>query len=191
MIKEALLLQSASLYGSGGFGNILDAWAKAGVFDYMIPFLLIFSLVFGILTQLKIFKENKSINAIIALAVGLMSLQFGFVSAFFSEIFPRLGVGLVILLVLMILFGLFAPSKTWVTYTFVIVSLIVFVVVLANSADSVQWMSTGVLAEINWDVYLPWIVLGIMIAIVIGASKSKSQTQDASSKFMKALAESS
>lgn len=187
MIEKFLFLQSAQFNEQGGFGSVLSAWADAGVFEFVIPFLLIFSLVFGILSQLNLFKRNKTINAIIALAVGLMSLQFGFVSNFFSEVFPRLGVGLIVLLVVMILLGLFAPDRTWVTYTLFGAAAVILIVVLANSADSTQWLSTGILGEIDWQAALPWLVLIVLVAVVIAAGTPKKPEQDVSSLFMKSL----
>ena len=66
--------------------NIFAYWEQIGVFSYILPFLMIFALVFGILMRMGIFKENKAVSAIVALAVGLLSLQFDFVPRFFSEI---------------------------------------------------------------------------------------------------------
>lgn len=88
--------------------QILNEWANLGVFSYVIPGLLIFAVVFGILQKSKIFGDkNKGVNAIIAAAVGLLALQFDFVSTFFANIFPRFGVALAAFIVLIILAGLF------------------------------------------------------------------------------------
>jgi hypothetical protein len=90
--------------------EVLNNWDSYGVFSYVLPFLIIFAVVFGILQKSKIFgeaKEVKGINAVLAVAIGLTSLQFDFVSTFFATIFPRFGVGLSILLVLIIFLGLF------------------------------------------------------------------------------------
>ena len=84
---RGLILASFSFEG-GTIGDFLSVWEQAGFFSYLLPFLLIFALVFGILTQIQLFRENKAINAIIALVVGLISLQFPMVPQFFSEIFP-------------------------------------------------------------------------------------------------------
>jgi len=102
MLDKILTLQTSGYYG-GTFGGVLSYMEQAGFFAYILPFLLIFALVFGILTKTQIFKNNKAINGIIALVVGLLSLQFDFVPIFFSEIFPRMGVGLAIILALLIL----------------------------------------------------------------------------------------
>src|SRR3989344_2042976 len=98
-------------FSGGSIGNLLSQWEQLGVFSYVLPFLLLFSLIFGILSRANIFKENKGINATIALAVALMALQFNAVPRFFSDIFPRLGIGLSVILVGLILIGLFTDSK--------------------------------------------------------------------------------
>ena len=87
MLNGVVILQSAVSFPSGALGDFLSKWEQAGFFSYLLPFLLIFALVFGILTRVKIFKDNKVVNGIIALAVALMALQFNFVPQFFSQIF--------------------------------------------------------------------------------------------------------
>ena len=90
MVAEGLFLASHGYFGGfygGAIGNLLSVWEQAGVFSYILPFLLIFAVVFGILMQTKMFQQNRTINGIIALTVSLLSLQFAFVPVFFSEIF--------------------------------------------------------------------------------------------------------
>src|SRR3989338_10911284 len=82
-----------------------------GLYDFLLPFLLMFAVVFGILSFIGIFKEQKGLNAVIAIVLGLLAVRYSFFTDFLNEISPRLGVGLVILLALMILIGLFVPSE--------------------------------------------------------------------------------
>jgi len=64
--------------------GVLNVWNNMGVFSYVIPFLLIFAVVFAILKKTGILgDDNDGILAIIAVAIGLLSLQFDFVSKFF------------------------------------------------------------------------------------------------------------
>jgi predicted membrane channel-forming protein YqfA (hemolysin III family) len=160
--------------GIGGFtdiSSILQGWADAGVFAYVLPFLLIFAVVFGILSRIKIFGEdNRAVNAIIALAVGLLSLQFSFVPSFFSQVFPTLGVGLSVLLVAIILMGVFinwedkGEDKGWKTAFIIIGAVIALIVVLAAFSSDLWWNSWW------WQEYSGAIILGIIIVAVIGVA---------------------
>jgi hypothetical protein len=103
--------------------EVLNVWNEMGVFSYVIPFLLIFAVVFAILKKTKILgDENDGILAIISVAIGLLSLQFDFVSEFYAVIFPRFGIGLSVFLVLIIMIGFFFPkdsdigSMKWIGY---------------------------------------------------------------------------
>ena len=193
---EKVVILSGHVFGSGtsGIGYVLSEWEKAGIFDYLIPFLIIFTLIYAILAKLSIFgKDKKTINMVISLAIGLMSLQFEIVPKFFSEIFPRLGVGLVVLLVMIILLGLFAPQKTWVTYTFFGAAAIILIVVLANAGTQTQTVSIGFLKDIDWQKILPWMVIAALGLIIIIPELTKkrepkqARPEDLNSIFMRGL----
>lgn len=160
------------LVNGGAFGNLINQWEQMGVFTYALPFLLIFAIIFGVLSTVNIFKDNRSINAIIALAVSLMSLQFDFVNVFFAQIFPRLGVGLAIIIVILIIAGLFAPSDSWVTITLFIISAIIFLIILIDTFGSLGW-SLGALSATNWNDLVPWIVMLVLLIIVVGVASPK------------------
>src|SRR3989338_8831604 len=91
--------------------TLLMTWESWGVFDFVLPFLLIFAVVFAVLTTTNILGGNKGVAVVIALVVGLMALRLGFVQAFFLNVFPRLGVAIAVILVLLILTALFVTEK--------------------------------------------------------------------------------
>ncbi len=142
MLVHILSFQFGGFYG-GDFGSILASWQQAGVFSYALPFLLIFAVVFGILSKIKVFGDNKGLNAVIALVVGLLALQFAFVPIFFSEIFPRVGVALSVLLTLIILLGLFFDSNDnkVINYGLLIVAVIIFLIVITKTTGYLGWYS--------------------------------------------------
>ncbi|HLC86926.1 MAG TPA: hypothetical protein VJH65_01455 [Candidatus Nanoarchaeia archaeon] len=182
MLKELIFLQTFGY--TGNIGNLLDQLAQTGFFSYILPFLLIFALVFGLLSRTKIF-EGSSINGIISLVVALMALQFNFVSIFFAEIFPRLGIGLAVILVLLIVVGFFSVDKGWMTYVYFILGAIIFVVILINSAGALGWANTSWWYA-NWRTLLVVLGLIIAVAIIIGGS-NPSSTKEAESPLMKIL----
>ena len=172
MLQGMIMLASSTLVSGGALGDILAKWEEAGLFSYLLPFLIIFAMIFGILTKMKIFKESKAVNAIIALAVALMALQFGFVTNFFSQIFPRLGVGLAVILGVLIVTGLFAdPDSNLVNYVLLGIGVITIAIVIIQSAGALGWAS-GQWWQDNWQLVVGAIVVFILIAIVIGANSN-------------------
>lgn len=141
-------------------GTLLSQWELAGVFDFLLPFLLIFAVVFGILTTTNILGKNKGVHVIIAFVIGLLALRLDFVPRFFAEVFPRLGVGLAVILSLVILIGLFVPqdSMRYWLYGLGAVAFAIAVVVISQSFQGYGWFSSGFDGD-----YVGWIVGGILI----------------------------
>lgn len=179
---EVLNLAWYSSYGS--IRDVLAQWEQAGFFSYFLPFLLIFALVFGLLEKTKIFKDNKSINGIIALVVGLMALQLDIVSRFFSEIFPRFGIGLAVILIIIILLGIFMPKENWVNSLLLGIGAVILVIILVQTAGAVGW-SSGYWWKENWPVVAGAVfILAIIGAIVGGSSEKKGFSP---SKFLDSM----
>ncbi|GBE19793.1 MAG TPA: hypothetical protein ENG87_03410 [Candidatus Pacearchaeota archaeon] len=168
MLKE-VVLASYTYFDGGAIGEMFTIWEQAGFFSYIMPFLLIFSLIFAILERIKIFKDNKAINGIIAAVVGLMSLQVPMVSQFFAEIFPRLGIGLAILLVVLILVGLFIdPEKGGFTVTLFVIGLIILIAVLIQTAGGLGWSSGSWWAD-NWQLIVGIMLVMGLVGIIVGS----------------------
>jgi len=182
MVGVNALLASYGFFRGGDIGNILAQWQAAGVFSYALPFLLIFALTFGLLIRVGLFttkdasgeRPNKSINAIIALSVSLMALQFDFVSLFFSEIFPRFGVALSVILVILILGGLFMPmGNKGFSWILILVVMVIIGIVIFQSLESFGY-NAGYWWRNNLGSLLGWAVLiGLIIAVVAGSTSSE------------------
>ena len=163
MLESLLSFQFGGFYG-GNIGSLLATWEQAGVFSYVLPFLLIFAIVFGILMKIKVFGDNKGLNAVLALVIGLLALQFELVPIFFSEIFPRVGVALSVILALIILAGLFfdpADNKV-INYLLLGVSVIAFLIILPKTAGYLGWY-TPYWWYANWPTIL---IIGGVIAVI-------------------------
>jgi hypothetical protein len=151
--------------------DILNQWQSIGVFDYLLPFLLIFALIYGVLTATNLFHTQKGLNVIIAVALAFMSLQLDFVSLFFRDLFPRLAVGIVILLTLLILVGMFVPNdeKRYWFWGFGAIAFIIFLVIVGKSLDQFSYLG-------SIDQYIGYIVgavliIGLIIAVAAGGGE--------------------
>jgi hypothetical protein len=165
-----------------GLENLFYQWELLGVFDIGLPFLLIFALVFGLLTTTNIFSGNRGVNLIVALSIGALSLRSTMVSEFFSVIFPRMGVGLAILFVIVILSALFIPAEDrrgWLI-GFGVLGLLIAVITVINSFSNLSWFFSD-----WWGYDLTMVItvvigIGIIVALALMGpnkeSKSKSTT---------------
>lgn len=184
MINEVFFLN-----GPNFFGDALFRLSNMGLFDYILPMILIFALVYGILLKTKAFQENKSVNAIIAIAVSLMALQFNMVSEFFSEIFPRAAIGLSVILVLIILLGIFLPEEKWVMYVLLGVTGVIFLIVLLNTSQNLGW-SSGYWWSSNWEYVAVAIFILVLFGLVVSGGSGESGPSDPkknASLFFKSL----
>jgi hypothetical protein len=165
-----VMLETAPLRIS--FDQVINSWQQAGFFSIILPFLLVFALTFGILTRVKIFKENKAVNAIIAAVVALMSLQVPMVPQFFAQLFPRFGIALAIILVIMIIAGFFTdPDNAVINYILLGISVIIVIVVLLQTAGGLG-LQSGEWWNANWPVIAGAIfILILVIVIVAGTSQ--------------------
>lgn len=180
MINEVIALASYGSFGGGALGDLFSQWEAAGIFTYALPFLLIFALVFGLLMKMNIFatkdNPNKGINVMIALAVAFMSLQFDMVSMFFSEIFPRFGVALSIILVILILGGLFMPTNKENNWFMVALAIVVFIIigtVIYNSLGVFGWGIGGPGLSYFWNRYGALIIFAVIIIAIIAMTVAK------------------
>ncbi|MBT4258022.1 hypothetical protein HOD88_02475 [archaeon] len=180
-------------YSGGVLGNTIARWEQAGVFQYLLPFLFLFALVYGILVKTQIFKENNVVNVIISLVVGLMALQFNVLSTFFAEIFPRLGIGLSVVLAVLIIAGLFIDPKNkgWMIGLSIFSIAVVFVVI-ATSFTNWSW-TYSVWFQNYWrgENIANWIAgiafIGILIWVIVSGAKRDDSKEDDKSILAQAL----
>ena len=161
------------VYGSGAFERALISLESLGIMDVLLPFMLIFVVVYAVAHTSKIFGENqKNIEVTVALVMALavviphvLRLPYDVVPII-NQSLPKIAVIIVLLLMVMILIGLLGGGTTWtasaVTGVAVIVALIVVIYIFGAAAN--LWQTTSWL---RW-VHNPEIRSIIVILIVFG-----------------------
>lgn len=180
MFEEMIFLATYGSSSGTTLGNLFDQWSAAGVFSHILPFLILFALVFGILTKMKLFQENRAINPIIAAVVALMSLQFPFVPEFFSEIFPRVGIGIVIILAILIIAGLFLdPENKGMNWFLVAVAAVIVGFVVFKSITAMGWSLGGGMFGTWWmqngSMVVGGIILIALVAIIVASTNPQKK----------------
>ncbi len=151
MITGAFL-QFFSLY------DLYAQWESSGVFDFLLPALLIFSVIFGILTSTNILGGNRGINFAVAASAALMAMRLRVVSDFFSLILPGLGIGVAVLVVLLVMAGLFMSNANWRQWmpTFFWGGLIIGLIIVISVLNSLAWFGSP-WWQTNWTSII-WII---------------------------------
>ena len=147
------------------FTGMLNEWAALGVFKYVLPFLLIFALIYGILSKTKILGDNNGVNAIVGITIGLLSLVNDYVPNFFEKITPNIGIALSVLLAGVVLLGLFYSEDekkgiTWIKYIIFGIGAVAFLAVVSNSFSN----QPGYWA---WEEYGPALITLLILAGII------------------------
>lgn len=102
-------------YGGGtvDFYSFVQSWEQMGVFDVILPFLLVFVFTFAILEKVNIFQGKKNLNVIISAIIGLLFLRNGFLIYVAQNFLGNVAFVIIILLVLLMLFGIFGHGTDW------------------------------------------------------------------------------
>lgn len=155
--------------------------------ETILPFLLVFTLVFAILQKSKILGDGKKqIDAIVGLVVGLLVISFGQAIGIIIQMTQFLSIALVVILVLMLLLGSFSEPgkffehfpkavKTWLTVAVVIATVIAVMVITGGWQYLFDLYfvteGTGLLVNI---VFIA-IVVGAIVAVLWGSGKEGKQ----------------
>ena len=150
--------------------DVLNAWEKAGVFAYLLPFLMIFAVVYGILNKTKLLGENRGVQATIALSVGGMSLLNDYVTNFFSSLFPYAGMAIGVLLIALILMGLIS-NEDWSGKIWFTIGMLSFIAVLLASFNDMKWWLSGSIGDSLPAIIAGGILLYLMYLIVFAGDK--------------------
>ena len=180
MVSEALRLD--------GFIRTLDRW---GLTDVLLPFLLIFVVIFAILQKTRILgEEKKNLNAAVALVVGLLVVIPHVTRRYpanadpvqiMNDALPQVSLVLVAVIFLLILIGVFGQDYVFLGMSapgwIAIFSIIVIVAIFGGAAG---WWSGGLNTNLERffgedvvAVVVMLLMFGLIIAWVTSESKEK------------------
>ncbi|MBI2576349.1 hypothetical protein HYV84_03975 [Candidatus Woesearchaeota archaeon] len=181
------------------FVRILDSW---GLTDVMLPFLLIFVVIFAILQKAKIFgDEKKKFNLVFALVVALLVVVPHVLNVYppqadvveiINKALPQISIFAVAIVMLLILIGLFGGEAKWASGSLSgWVAIIAFLVVLIIFGNAAGWWTTW-----SWlDTFLGQETVAIIVMILVFAiivwwiTGVDKENESPVSKFGKAVGE--
>lgn len=161
------------------FRGVIEFLAKLGVYDVILPFLLVFTIVFAILEKTKILgtekigdKEvtKKNLNSMVALSIAFLVIASTKLVAIVNEVMANVVLLLILAICFLLLVGVFFGSKeftlekypNWIKF-FMILMFIGIVLIFLNALDWLKYLF-AIFAE--WDA--EWAVTTVFIIIILG-----------------------
>ncbi|MBS3091324.1 hypothetical protein J4217_02660 [Candidatus Pacearchaeota archaeon] len=150
--------------------------------EMVLPFLLVFTIVFAVLQKSEILgKGKKQIDALVALAIGLILVAFGNYAQIIAQMSAFLGVALVIILVFLLLTGIFyEPGKfelhKGVKYTgmgLAALAVIIAVLYYTNSLGFIIDAFKGEGSTLLVNVIFVVIIVAAVAALIWGGGKAE------------------
>ncbi|MBT3406094.1 hypothetical protein HN419_02900 [Candidatus Woesearchaeota archaeon] len=163
------------------FRGIIDFFARLGIYDVILPFLLVFTIVFAALEKTKVFGmekmpdgneyTKKNLNSMVAFVVAFLVIASSRIVAIINQSIAQVVVILIIMFCILMVLGFFAYSeKEEVVLSgtmkgfFVIVTVVSIVTIFFNA---IGWLDPVLFYVMN---NLTGNVIGsiILIAVVVG-----------------------
>ena len=175
------------------FTNSIDFLIETGVYDILLPFLLIFAIVFAILEKTKILGENKTnIDVIVSLVIGLLLIVQRPIVDTILLFLPRVSLMIVVILMGLLVISMVAgKSFEGLKGTVFGVAVVVIIIAIILALTTPDTGLGGVyLSQYDRNALLsigvPLLILFLVIAMVTAKPKNANDKGTAT-KFLEAL----
>lgn len=147
---------------------------RLGFFTVVIPFILVFAVIFAILEKSKLLGDDKrAVNAIVALVVALATTGAAAVTGVIGAMIPLVVLSIIVLLLFFLVYGLFAGDISQVgpgiRIGFGIAAGIAVALIFMHTANLMTYF-TG---EVIGIVLLIAVVIAV-IGVIVGVNPQKS-----------------
>lgn len=129
-----------------------------GVYDTILPFMLVMAGTYAVLTKYKPFGETKGANAIISLIVGLVFISFAKAVLFINMLIPVMTIFLIMIVLALLIFafigvkaetiaGIFQERKSAFGIVLLLFLLMIFIVISSVMPEGSLLVQNPVLAQ--------------------------------------------
>ena len=161
------------------FSNLAILFESMGVVDFLLPFLLVFTIVYAVAKKLPLFKENKNFAIVIALVLSLLfvvphitgNYPLGYDSVqVMNDALPSISLISVAAIMLLLLMGIFGTDFSKKAAPFIAVTSIGFVVYVFGASLSL-W--TGPYDIFSWwsadvtELMIIMLIFGLIVWFIV------------------------
>lgn len=150
------------------FTRVIQLARETGFFDVIIPFLLVFAIVYGVLQAIEFPFKKKSVNVVIAFALGMLVTGSGMFTNTIEAFTPYLGVVLFFLLSFLVVLGLVTGEQLEGKLPMAI-GMIGFGIVFWLFASSQGWIGGGSNIIGNYSGVI--LALGVILTAILAITR--------------------
>jgi len=129
------------------FVSIISDLDSMGFYEILLPFFLIFAIIFGILEKVNIFgKDSHKFNIVIALVTGFLIVRNQTLVALMNRFLPNVSMFVLVIVAFLIILGIFGvKADSWsggLLFVAAIIALIGVIWGLGQAAEEegIQWL---------------------------------------------------
>jgi hypothetical protein len=172
--------------------NVFKDWEQIGVFDTLLPFMLIFVIIYAVMHKTKVLGEKKQFNVAIALVMSLLTVVATPIIEIINKAIPNVSIVIVAVIMALILIGVFGGQVSWIGGSLSgWIALIAFGIISYIFARAAGWDGTRLPNWLGWlddpqtrATLIVVLVFGIVIYYV---TKEEKKDDSGGSKFMKSF----
>ncbi len=171
------------LFGNVDFTGMVRWFESIGGYDVVLPFLLIFTIVFAVLEKTKVLGVNKegdskkNFNAIVALVIGLLVVAETDIIIIINTFLPKISLAILVGLMFLLLVGLTGgnePDKGWTGFAYGLAFIISILVVIWALLPEDYRIFSGL--EVTPQDRAILLTVGILLAVVFFVTKEEGKS---------------
>jgi len=98
-------------FGNTELGVMLRDLENMGFYEVLLPFLLIFTILFAILQKIKLFGTNsKNINIVVAVIIAFFVVRVPSIVGVMTQFLPKVSILVLVLLMFLLVLGIFGAQ---------------------------------------------------------------------------------
>lgn len=152
------------------FSNLAAYFQAYGVMDFLLPFVLVFTILYAVLLRMPLFKDNKNFRVIIATALSLLFVVPHIIGTYplgydpvqvMNEALPSISLVAVSAVMLLLLLGIFGKNFSQAASPLIAITAVGFVVYIFGASLNL-WRGP-------YDVFYWWTsdITELMIIILV------------------------
>lgn len=110
------------------FGAMIKGLEQMGFYDVILPFLLVFAIIFAMLQKVKLFgKDQKNINVVVALVTAFFVVRVPEIVEAMNSFLPKISFLVLVLLMVLLVLGIFGASAEGMTGGWFFIAIVIAV----------------------------------------------------------------